>query len=413
MVATTTNSYSHDELLSLKPTAAIFCDLIDSANLEQHVTGPTHREGHTLDLILSSSADDTVSRVVTTNYLPSDHAAVKCLLNVSRPDPVKRDIKLREIRKIDIDAFRKDILASPLYTAPASDLNQLVHQYESTLKDLLNQHAPLISRNISCRPHAPWYNEHIHKAKQELRKRERKWKSSKLAVHKQLLNEQIYRYNRMITQAKTEYHRTQLADCDSQQLFRKVDKLCTPKSSRTLPPENEPESLVDRFSQFFSNKTQTIIAELDNASTVETTVPVADSCETSFTGFDILSDSSVRKMITGSPSTTCRLDPIPTSLLKKCLNELTPIITTIINLSLENGHFPDAFKSAHVTPLLKKPNMDPEPLKNYRPIANLKFLAKITEQDYLLKNSLHSNMQSAYKRRHSVETALLRVNNDL
>ena len=60
------------------------------------------------------------------------------------------------------------------------------------------------------------------------------------------------------------------------------------------------------------------------------------------------------------------------------------------NMSFQSGHFPDVLKSAQITPLLKIPTLDCEILKNYRPVPNLKFLAKTIErscasqlQDYL------------------------------
>ena len=115
------------------------------------------------------------------------------------------------------------------------------------------------------------------------------------------------------------------------------------------------------------------------------------------------------------------MDPLPTWLLKQCLPELIPIITSIVNSSLEAGHFPDALKHAQIIPLIKKPGLDCEILKNYRPVANLKFLAKTVEractaqiQQYLSANNLYGKMQSAYYRsNHSTETALLCVYNDL
>ena len=52
---------------------------------------------------------------------------------------------------------------------------------------------------------------------------------------------------------------------------------------------------------------------------------------------------------------SCESDPIPTWLLKNCLNELLPIVTLIIKLSLQNGVFPDSMKCAIVRATLKKP----------------------------------------------------------
>ena len=50
-----------------------------------------------------------------------------------------------------------------------------------------------------------------------------------------------------------------------------------------------------------------------------------------------------------SPSTSCSLDPMPTWLLKNCLDELLPVITKMINMSIQSGQFPDVLKSAQIT----------------------------------------------------------------
>ena len=51
------------------------------------------------------------------------------------------------------------------------------------------------------------------------------------------------------------------------------------------------------------------------------------------------------------------LDPIPTSVLKNCLDILITPITDIINISMETSTFPQNFKEAHVRPLLKKTSL--------------------------------------------------------
>lgn len=56
---------------------------------------------------------------------------------------------------------------------------------------------------------------------------------------------------------------------------------------------------------------------------------------------------------------------------------MLPITLEIINSSLVSGHIPDALKSALVTPIIKKPNLDPNVLGNYRPVSNLPFVSKV------------------------------------
>ena len=73
-------------------------------------------------------------------------------------------------------------------------------------------------------------------------------------------------------------------------------------------------------------------------------------------------------------------DPIPTSLVEECDHILKTPITNIINYSLKEGSFPKFFKTANVTPLLKKPSIDKNVLKIYRPVSNLILISKSIEK---------------------------------
>ena len=112
---------------------------------------------------------------------------------------------------------------------------------------------------------------------------------------------------------------------------------------------------------------------------------------------------------------SCMPDPIPTSLTRQCLDDLVSLIM-FINASLSTGIVPPQFKQAIVTPLLKKPGLDTNDMKKFRPVSNLSFISKILEKVVLiqLKNHLSGNnlieiFQSAYRQNHSTETAVLSV----
>ena len=51
---------------------------------------------------------------------------------------------------------------------------------------------------------------------------------------------------------------------------------------------------------------------------------------------------------------TCTLDPLPSSILLVCIEELLPVISRMVNVSLEHAYFADDWKRAVVHPLLKK-----------------------------------------------------------
>ena len=61
----------------------------------------------------------------------------------------------------------------------------------------------------------------------------------------------------------------------------------------------------------------------------------------------------VRDIVLRSAKKSCKLDPIPTSMVIHCMNELLPIITSMVNMSLQSGYFAEEWKEALVHPLLK------------------------------------------------------------
>ena len=130
--------------------------------------------------------------------------------------------------------------------------------------------------------------------------------------------------------------------------------------------------------------------------------------------------SDVSQIVMKSSTKACALDPMPTWLLKELLLSIAPLMTDFINSSLQSGVVPDSIKSAAVTPPFKKPSLDINILKNYRPVSNSPFITKELERvmasqlkAYMDYNDLHDPLQSAYKTAHSTESALLKVQNDI
>ena len=83
--------------------------------------------------------------------------------------------------------------------------------------------------------------------------------------------------------------------------------------------------------------------------------------------------------------------------------------------------FPDTFQVCPSLPLaLKKPTLNRDDMKKYRPVSNLSFLSKILDKFVASRLDLHINSsytsidyQSAYRTFHSTETALLQIHNDI
>ena len=80
-------------------------------------------------------------------------------------------------------------------------------------------------------------------------------------------------------------------------------------------------------------------------------------------------------MVRALPDKQCSSDPLPTWLLKANVDILTSFLSHLFCWSLQHGVVPSRMKSAYITPILKKTNMDPVDAKSFRPISNLSVLS--------------------------------------
>jgi hypothetical protein len=103
-----------------------------------------------------------------------------------------------------------------------------------------------------------------------------------------------------------------------------------------------------------------------------------------------------------------------TWLVKRASDVLSPIPSEICNASLQSGELPDTQKSAIVFPRLERPTLDAENASSYRPITKLSFVSKFMERftAHAERHKLFPSNQSAYRRHHNTETAVVSVTND-
>ena len=146
---------------------------------------------------------------------------------------------------------------------------------------------------------------------------------------------------------------------------------------------------------------------------------VSDFNGTVMTSFRPTSMKEIGDILKKSGIKTSFNDILPAKILKQVIDTLLPYICELVNKSLSSGSV-DGMKQSIVVPLLKKAGLDPEVFKNYRPVADLVFLSKISERvvdirinEQMTANNLHCKFEHGYKPCHSTETLLVRLVNDM
>ena len=409
-------------------------DLLKMFSLTQHISEPTHIRGNTLDLLITRD-DSKFMKNHKVGELLSDHSSILFNINAPRPTSMQKTMKFRKMRSININEFKSDIRqflngrilhARPNISNPPSldKLKHLVSAYEDT-KLILDKHAPMKEKSITVRKPTPWNRDDIREAKVAKRKAEKKWRKSKNPTDLSDFKMKRNSLNTLLAKLKTDHLSKQINDNkgNSKALFKIVNSELNRRPATPFPPNKSNETLVSDFSNFFEDKIDKIRKNLDrHANTRRRNSRAANSQTFSGTplcSFARMNMNEVRQIINKMAAKHSKLDPLPTWLVKNCLNELLPTITEIINTSLELGTVPTSYKHAIITPLLKKANMDLE-MKNYRPVSNLKFLSKVVEGAVIAQLTKHFNAndlqdprQSAYKTMHSTETLLAKIHNDI
>ena len=414
-----------------------FASLLSSFGLIQHIEDQTHARGHTIDFLISKKQDHIIVNY-TVGELISDHNLICAYFNFSKPQFLTREIKYRKFKAIDHETFSQDIIDAGLIPSSCDNLQTALDKYSQVLGEILDKHAPEKRTKITIRPRQPWYDTDIKIAKQAKRKSERKWRSLRRKLFKTqnsfertVVSQKVEKarldyiskrteFVKCLRSAKETYYVSKIEQCGSnqKQLFVILNELTNKKRSPTLPEHSSEEELVEKFNSFFIGKIRNIRKELDS---IQSNQCFNEKASVSHLDkFDPCTENELNRIIMNASNASCELDPIPTSLLKKCLPTLLPYLTHIVNLSLESGHFPDTLKKAIVRPLLKKPSLDRNNLKNFRPVSNIAFLSKIIEKvvvkrldTYMSANDLNETYQSAYRRNHGTETALVKIHDDI
>ena len=140
-------------------------------DLQQSMNSPTHKRGHILDWFVHRPTDGILLSSEVLQAISSDHFCVLAYLDVTIPQSPPTFVEAHNIRAIQRPALKKHLRShlSALSCPSAVDL-------DSTLRTVLDKHAPATQHKVSTRRNCPWYsavNGELRAAKHKQRKAER------------------------------------------------------------------------------------------------------------------------------------------------------------------------------------------------------------------------------------------------
>lgn len=401
-------------------------NMFKSYGMRRLTDEPTHISGGSLDQIFSFSMGNQLSSSVfvdTDNCLGSDHFPVYCDFNISLKKKYFKKVEYRNIRDIDDVTFScelNDIVEDHLHLSLTNSFETTVSQLSLATTSLLNTHAPFVEKKVCVVDTAPWFDSEYRTLRTERRRAETKWRRTRSeddrAAYKKLCDEAS-----ILALEKKKQHFSKTinnSNGNPRTLYAMVNKELDRKQSKKLPDYTDDlDELATTFNDFFVNKIDKIRENMDN-------FELPDE-ETQDPDLNLLSEfepttlDEITEIIKDSGIKCSPADLLPQKLYKDNICTLLPMIVELVNLSLKTGNV-DGVKLADIIPLLKDDSLDPNILKNFRPVSNLTFLGKIIERvvlkrlnDHLSRNNLNCPEQSAYKVNNSTETLLIKISNDI
>ena len=129
--------------------------------------------------------------------------------------------------------------------------------------------------------------------------------------------------------------------------------------------------------------------------------------------------SELRALVLGmNGSSACGEDGVTIQMIRLSFDAIGGVFLHLLNSSLSNADVPESWKHSLVYPIHKSGN--PSNPSNFRPISIVPVFAKIVERavhqqlyNYLSQNHLLSPTQHGFRPRHSMETALIYITDQI
>ena len=245
--------------------------MLSDFGLSQLVSVPTHHRGHTLDWVVVRSEESLVSLERLQDYAGfSDPYVLVCRLAITKLPPPTRLVTSRNIRAVSSSGFQADVKVLVDSTGEQRsdlDLEDLVDVYNDGLRQVVDRHAPSVTRSVRDRPSAPWMSEEVRAARRQRRRAERRWRNTRPTVHREIFVKERAPVRSCVQAAKRQFYCDRIDSiCSSRQLLWVSNELLGKSPSAPLSSDVPRSELPQRFCDFFSSKISNLRNDLDSRS---------------------------------------------------------------------------------------------------------------------------------------------------
>lgn len=402
------------------PHSCILIDLLASFGFSCSVNAPTHDQGGTLDVVFARGESMLVH--ISDPGL-SDHRLLTWSLPVSKPSPHYVSFTFRPYNKVSLSSLRSALSFSPLcdpHMWQSLHVHDLADLFDSIVSQLLDDLAPHRTVRLKRRPSDPWFDDECRSAKRDTRRLERLYHRLRydLLSMPAAISDALFEWK----QSSVVYRKILRRKRESYWKCRVSSQSKSPRDlwgslNRILGKGNCPSEVPSpqELHEYFVEKVNSV---RDATNTSSSPLMSKSSCR--FLNFQPVSVEFVTRIVQRLANKSSPRDSLPCNLLKACIDLLAPFLAHLFNLSLQCGIFPSSWKHATITPILKKGKKNHLDVSSYRPITSLPLLSKILERivsaqlrSHVESNDLLPSQQSAYRPKHSAETALLKITSDI
>jgi hypothetical protein len=338
---------------------------------------------------------------------------------------------MRNLKKVDPHKFWIDFWSllnnHESFGFTERDANLMLQAYEDCAGNALDMQAPKRLKKIVFRHTKFRFSPTLLHAKKQMRLNEIKWRASQLQIDRDIFKQSRNVYISQLRREKEKHFHSRLIDPENspKQYWAIMAestgfalKAARKRKRQQLLTQTESRDKAQRFADFFNDKVETIITQLEPSLIVDKDPAFLPSTVAILPSFDDVDRMEIIKLVRCLQSQkTSAEDVIPVKLMKADVN-VCALISNICNASFHSAVFPSILKTASITPVIKSHESEDDSPSNYRPISNLKTISKLLEKVVVTQLTTHLDKvkylhphQSAYRYNHSTESATLQVTN--